>query len=334
MSNQTVDDKLNESNLSVDVLESSRETPSSNSQIQSDAVKDNEVFFQELFKNIMNGGNSSLYSQFCWFAYSFLRNLEDTEDVVQNAMVTIYRYRNCYDMKRPFRPWAFTILANSAKDYLRKKGRNRKIPISQLNENDPGRRQDDYEIRLDEIAATTLTPEEIYSIQQDCIRVREALAHLKEEHREIIELVYFKKFSYDQTSVILNIPVGTVKSRLHSAVENLQELFLRKESLNSAGLRDYAYSRGLELVAKDAEKISAAIWQLKPKHRQVLLLHYISGLSYGQISERLALPLGTAKYWVGVGRNQLFELCNQQSLNYPRLLHNLFYKTLNKQNIF
>lgn len=215
MRNKTVDDILPGSNVGVDVFGPPQETERSNAQIQLDDLQNKEEFFKKMF--------NTLYLQFCNFTRQFIENHENIKDIVQEAMINMYKGRESYDMKRPFRPWAFTVLANCAKDYLRKIKRKREICESQMLEPFPG-----IAWRIEDmVAQDVVTAEEVYFAKQDEATVNQALDKLKEPHREILELYYFKEFSYEQIAIILNIPVGTVKSRKNTAVANFKNGYMR-----------------------------------------------------------------------------------------------------------
>ena len=68
------------------------------------------------------------------------------------------------------------------------------------------------------LASYTTTPEQEVSRDETAARVREIIANMPENLRAILILAYFEQFSYKQMADILSIPIGTVKSRLHTAV--------------------------------------------------------------------------------------------------------------------
>ena len=126
----------------------------------------------------------------------------------------LFASRDSFDQSRPLRPWLFTIAANKAKDALRKWQRTAAIPIGSI--------ADSQDISFDEML-NTLTSDKSYPSDElekneTSLRVAHILAEMPENLREIIILAYFNKFSYKQMADILSIPIGTVKSRLHTAV--------------------------------------------------------------------------------------------------------------------
>ena len=117
-------------------------------------------------------------------------------------------------MERPLRPWLFTIAANKAKDALRKKQRSSAVQIGTISDTD----QASFDDVLNSLTSDETRPYEILQSGELAERVREVVANMPESAREILVLAYFNKFSYKQMARILSIPIGTVKSRLHTAV--------------------------------------------------------------------------------------------------------------------
>lgn len=162
------------------------------------------------FRKLVARYKNSLYS----FLRRFLNNQEMVEDVFQETFLQLFNSIKTFDPERPLRPWLFTIAANKAKDALRKKQRTAAINI--------GTMADSGEMSFDEVL-DTLSSDDIVplnNIERDetAGRVREIIANMPDNLREILILAYFNKFSYKQMADILSIPIGTVKSRLHTAV--------------------------------------------------------------------------------------------------------------------
>jgi RNA polymerase sigma-70 factor (ECF subfamily) len=141
------------------------------------------------------------------------------DDVFQETFMQLYVSRNTYDPSKPLRPWLFTIAANKAKDALR---RAQRVDSTNL-----GSMFDGEENSIDDVLNTL--DHDDHMPYDDLIRaetsaqVKRVIAHMPERLREILLLAYFQKFSYGEISGILGIPVGTVKSRLHTAVGRFAE---------------------------------------------------------------------------------------------------------------
>ena len=163
------------------------------------------------FRIIVNRYKDGLYS----FLRQFLNRQDLVEDVFQETFLQLFNSRESFDNTRPLRPWLFTIAANKAKDALRKWQRTSAIPIGTI--------ADSQDLSFDEVL-NTLTASEISMPYEEleknetALRVGRIIMNMPENLREILILAYFNKFSYKQMAEILSIPIGTVKSRLHTAV--------------------------------------------------------------------------------------------------------------------
>jgi RNA polymerase sigma-70 factor (ECF subfamily) len=136
------------------------------------------------------------------------------EDVFQDTFLQIHQASHTFDAERRFRPWLFTIAANKGRDYLRRKGRRRMLDLSAPvgNDSDSGPQYVDLmEVRIP-------TPGEAMESEETSRLVQAALDELSLPLREILLLAYFQRLSYAQIAEELEIPLGTVKSRLHAAV--------------------------------------------------------------------------------------------------------------------
>ncbi len=165
-----------------------------------------EAAFQELVNRFKNG----LYA----FLRRFLNQQDLIEDVFQETFLQLYTSRDSFDTSRSLRPWLFTIAANKAKDALRKKQRTAAIPIGTIVESE----EMSFGDVLNTLTSTTVVPYDELEQNETASQVRRIIADMPENLREILLLAYFNQFSYKQMAQILSIPIGTVKSRLHTAV--------------------------------------------------------------------------------------------------------------------
>jgi RNA polymerase sigma-70 factor (ECF subfamily) len=166
----------------------------------------NEMAFREIVDRYKN----PLYS----FLRRFLNKQDLVEDVFQETFLQLYTSKDKFDSTRPLHPWLFTIAANKAKDALRKMQRTSAMSIGAI--------ADSGGVSIDDVvnmlASYTITPETEASKTETAANVREIVANMPENLRAILILAYFEQFSYKQMAEILSIPIGTVKSRLHTAV--------------------------------------------------------------------------------------------------------------------
>ena len=162
------------------------------------------------FREIVNRYKNGLYA----FLRRFLNRQDLVEDVFQETFLQLFTSCDSFDTTRPLRPWLFTIAANKAKDALRKQQRIAAIPIGTIAE----AQEMSFDDVLNALTSDTTMPYEKLQKSETASRVRQIIANMPENLREILILGYFHQFSYKQMAQILSIPIGTVKSRLHTAV--------------------------------------------------------------------------------------------------------------------
>jgi RNA polymerase sigma-70 factor (ECF subfamily) len=145
-----------------------------------------------------------------YFALGMVGNSEDAYDLSQEAFVKAYRALPGFDKKYTFKSWLFTILSNLCKNALRSSAIRQKYMSS--------------EKALANSSVVSITdPEKSYIRKQIKKAVWDALAILDEDDKEIIILKHFQDMSYKEISEVLNIPLGSVMSRLHYARVKLKK---------------------------------------------------------------------------------------------------------------
>jgi RNA polymerase sigma-70 factor (ECF subfamily) len=162
------------------------------------------------FREIVSRYKHSLYA----FLRRFVNQQDIVEDVFQETFLQLYTSRESFDTERPLRPWLFTIAANKAKDALRKIQRQATMSLGTMA--DAGDVSQDEVVNI--LTSYETTPEEEVSKDETATRVRQIITDMPDNLREILLLAYFEQFSYKHMAQILSIPIGTVKSRLHTAV--------------------------------------------------------------------------------------------------------------------
>jgi len=150
------------------------------------------------------------------------------EDVFQNTFLQLYLKTNQYEPGRPVRPWLYTIATHQAIDALRRNNRHQAISLEQSrtepSAGDVGSLMDTLEGRSD-------GPLEGVVEEERRERVRASVERLPEFLRQVLILAYYQGLKYREIADILDIPVGTVKSRLHAALVKLQEFWASAPSL-------------------------------------------------------------------------------------------------------
>ena len=147
------------------------------------------------------------------FVYRFVGNRNDAEDIVQETFLRVYKNKHYYKEIAKFSTWIYTIAGNLAKTELRKRKRRKLFSVSNfMNE------EKDYEIPDED-----KNPElEVDGTIKDDI-IQKAIEKLPPKFKEVILLRDVQGFSYEEISQILNIPLGTVKSRVNRGRLKLQE---------------------------------------------------------------------------------------------------------------
>lgn len=146
------------------------------------------------------------------FAHRFTNNDRLSEEVIQEVWMKIWNGRVDFNTdKGKFSSWILTITRNAALDCLR---REKRQPTIEVEERDGG---------FDEPVERTVIERETAS------EVRDAVSELKPDQQELIELVYFKGLTQQQISEQLNLPLGTVKTRIRSAIQSLRKIIDGRE---------------------------------------------------------------------------------------------------------
>ncbi len=143
------------------------------------------------------------------------------DDVFQNTFLQVFVKIQQYEVGRPARPWLYAIATNQAIDALRR--RNRRTadrPADTVASSDEdGQPRPLFEL----LPAPGDGPSEVADQGEQRQRVRAAVDRLPELLRQAVILVYFQGLKYQDAADALEIPVGTVKSRLHAALTKLTE---------------------------------------------------------------------------------------------------------------
>lgn len=143
-----------------------------------------------------------------------VNNRVDAEDLTFEAFGKAFRNLKQYSPNFAFSTWLFKIASNNCIDFLRKK-RNNTISID-------GRDGDESDSRMVmTIVSDGLNPEQELVREQEAIITRKSVSLLRERYRRLVELRYFKEYSYQEIAEELALPLGTVKAQLFRARELL-----------------------------------------------------------------------------------------------------------------
>lgn len=147
------------------------------------------------------------------FLTRFLGSRAAAEDVFQETFLQIHLSAETFDPERRFKPWLFTIAANKGRDYHRKHSKRTPMSLSSsIGDEGEGQRF------VDLLEADLPDPQTPVLDSERSRLVKEVIDAMPAHLREILLLSYFQRMSYNQIAESLEIPLGTVKSRLHTAV--------------------------------------------------------------------------------------------------------------------
>lgn len=174
---------------------------SSDQQLVSMSLDGDSIAFEQLFRRYRE-------SIFQIYVQRTSGNRDDADDLLQETFVKVYLNLHKYNDTYTFGQWIYTIARNTFIDYVRK-------------------RRDD--LSLDNLpltggmapAAASMTPEESYINSQQRAQLEQHLERMTPRYRKLIELRFFKDYSYDEIATELGLPLGTVKTQIHRAREQL-----------------------------------------------------------------------------------------------------------------
>ena len=142
-------------------------------------------------------------------AMRMVRRAEDAEDLTQESFVRVFRALDRYDPARPFAAWLYTIVTRLCIDHIR---RRRVRPIS-LSQREAGSTEE-YTIEIEDPA---LGPDVQFSHREEERRAQELIDSLPPHYRIVVMLRHQQDLSYEEIASALDLPLGTVKARIHRA---------------------------------------------------------------------------------------------------------------------
>lgn len=163
---------------------------------------------QKAYAELMGRYRDAIY----YMLLKMVNNASDAEDLTIEAFGKAFKNIQQYTPNYAFSTWLFKIATNNCIDFIRKK----KATTISLDQND-----DDDDKAPTDIMAPVLDPEEEMIKGQKQKMMREIVSKLKPRYRKLIELRYFKEFSYEEIADELELPIGTVKAQLFRARELL-----------------------------------------------------------------------------------------------------------------
>jgi len=178
------------------------------------------IYSDEQLMLLFQGGNENAYielvnrykDKLINFIFNYLGDIESSEDVVQETMIKLYQKKHYYKEIAKFSTWLYTIAKNLAKTELRKRKQRKTTLLSQFSKDD---KMYDLPSNDNEVGQ---------EIQTEIVNkiIREAVNQLSEKFKTVITLRDIQQLSYEDISEIIDVPIGTVKSRINRARLQLQ----------------------------------------------------------------------------------------------------------------
>lgn len=167
----------------------------------------------EAFETLVLRYEKPLYN----YLLRYLRNPQMAEEAFQNTIARVHEKRELYSEDHRFRPWLYRIATRQAVDELRREGRHQAASLDQQRtSNESGAAS-----LMDMLESGAPSPYEQMEAEERRDWARRAIDALPEHLRVVVLLIYFQGLKYREAADILEIPVGTVKSRLNTALAQL-----------------------------------------------------------------------------------------------------------------
>lgn len=151
----------------------------------------------------------------------YLGNATLAEDVLQEAFLRVHAKCRLYRDDWPARPWLYAIAVHCAVDLAR---RARRLSMMSLDGAVPDGSTDGLQSILGLLESEKPGPLDELERQEDRRWVRRSMERLSDHQRQALELAYDRGMNYPEIASLLQIPLGTVKSRLHDAVARLRKM--------------------------------------------------------------------------------------------------------------
>jgi RNA polymerase sigma factor (sigma-70 family) len=164
---------------------------------------------QNAYAELMKNYRDTLY----FMMLKMTNNPEDADDLTIEAFGKAFKNLKQYTPDYAFSTWLFRIASNNCIDFIRKRKMNESVSV---NLNELTESGDDL---ADILPSPSRNPEEDIIRQQRIQALRDVIERLKPQYRKLIELRYYEERSYEEISVEMSLPIGTVKAQLFRARE-------------------------------------------------------------------------------------------------------------------
>lgn len=179
---------------------------------------------QKAYAELHSRYHDSIY----FLLLKMVNNKSDAEDLTIEAFGKAFKNIHQYTPNYAFSTWLFKIATNNCIDFIRKRKAN-VVSIDHTTEDSEGVSSSPAA----SLPSGTLDPEETLIKEQNAKLIQSLVTKLKPRYRKLIELRYFKEFSYEEIADELELPLGTVKAQLFRARELLFEILMKSSQKNN-----------------------------------------------------------------------------------------------------
>lgn len=193
-------------------------------------LSEKAVYDYKLIREALDKGNQKAYAELLgryrdsvyFMLLKMINNRDDADDLTIEAFGKAFKRLNQYTPTYAFSTWLFKIASNNCIDFIRRR-KMITFSIDKKVENEEGR-----EMEMN-IKAEGLNPEERMVKKQKVKLMRDVVEKLKPRYRVLVEMRYFEELSYEEISIKLDLPLGTVKAQLFRAREFLANIMKNTE---------------------------------------------------------------------------------------------------------
>lgn len=175
----------------------------------------------ELFEKLVKRYERELYN----YLRRFLGSSTMAEDAFQGTFLQVHLKSHMFDVSRKFRPWLYTVATNQAIDIQRRNKRHRLVSLDRPN----SYQNEEIGTLMDLLESDAPKAADEVDRKERARWVHHAVETLPEQLQSAVNMVYFRGMKYREAADELSVPVGTVKSRLHSAIKRLGEAWNEKD---------------------------------------------------------------------------------------------------------
>ncbi len=177
---------------------------------------------RDAFAQLVHRYEKELYN----YLKRYLNDATLAEDAFQATFLQVHLKCNQFESGRRFRPWLYTVATHQAIDIQRRNKRHRRMSLDRTAKSDS---HEDVGALVELLSSREPRPDARLDTDQRREWVEHALESLPELLRQTVDLIYYRGLKYREAADMLEVPVGTVKSRMHSAILKLNEAWMADE---------------------------------------------------------------------------------------------------------